>query len=65
MRSGNTSGNTGSLPLSPSLDQILPGLGYEIGNVQVLCVQCNMAKGRTRMDEFRDWLRRCYAHQSL
>lgn len=32
-------------PHSPSLDQILPGSGYTIGNVQVVCDQVNKFKG--------------------
>ena len=38
-------------PYSPSLDQIVPGLGYTIENTQIVCWWYNAAKGDWFTDE--------------
>ena len=51
-------------PSAPTLDQVLPGRGYSLGNVRVICFTCNAAKGSKTLDAFNDWVRRCFAHLS-
>jgi len=36
--------NHKAAPTFPALDQILPGHGYVLGNVQIICMHCNGIK---------------------
>lgn len=45
---------------SPSIDRIIPALGYVVGNVALLCWRCNNLKRDATADELQrvaDWLR--------
>jgi hypothetical protein len=44
---------------SPSLDEIIPGIGYVVGNVQVISNKANAMKSNATPDELRkfaDWI---------
>jgi hypothetical protein len=41
-------------PLQPSLDRIDSSLGYVPGNVRMICLILNLAKGSMSDDEFRE-----------
>ena len=43
----------GTSPASPSLDQIVPGLGYVKGNVQVISHRANTLKSDGTLEEFK------------
>lgn len=48
-------------PHSPSLDRLIPKLGYIPGNVNVICWRCNDVKRNSTLDELRTvvaWLER-------
>jgi hypothetical protein len=52
-------GYTRSNPDSPSLDRVIPELGYVPGNVQVMSRRANMMKSDASFDElllFADWV---------
>ena len=42
----------GALPNSPSLDRIIPKLGYVKGNVQVISNKANVMKSSATLEEF-------------
>lgn len=53
------SGKSGAYPNSPSLDKIIPELGYVKGNVQVLSQLANSMKNSASKDQllkFADWV---------
>jgi hypothetical protein len=53
--------NSKPQPDSPSLDRIIPELGYTIGNVQILSNKANMMKQNATNEEllmFADWIKR-------
>lgn len=52
----NVGGRTGA-PNSPSLDRIIPELGYIPGNVQVISHKANMMKQNATKDELRAFAR--------
>lgn len=41
---------------SPSLDQIIPGEGYVIGNIILACFSCNRKKNNLRVDEMKNFI---------
>jgi hypothetical protein len=44
---------------SPSIDRIIPELGYTVGNVAVICFRCNEVKHNATIEEHRkiaDWM---------
>jgi len=44
---------------SPTLDRVIPALGYVPGNVDVICKHCNSKKGDASAEELRriaDWI---------
>jgi hypothetical protein len=47
----------------PSLDQIIPGKGYVIGNVQLLTAQVNISKSTLSCGEFVDLCEQIYFRQ--
>lgn len=52
-------GKKGHVPQSPSLDKIIPDLGYRIGNVAVISARANSIKNNANFVELRrvaDWL---------
>jgi hypothetical protein len=46
-------------PNSPSLDRIVPSLGYIVGNIQVISMKANLMKGNATLEEMqllvRNW----------
>jgi len=42
----------GALPNSPSLDKIIPKLGYVKGNIQVISNKANIMKSSATLEEF-------------
>jgi hypothetical protein len=50
-------GNRRSLPFSPSLDQIVAGLGYTPENTMLVCWAWNVLKHGFTEDEVRLWLK--------
>ncbi len=56
-------GTNGSGPWSPTLDRIVPELGYVPGNIQVISNRANMMKGNATPDEllqFAAWIQAAY-----
>ena len=52
---------TGFAHESPSIDRVIPSLGYVIGNIAIICMRCNLVKGDASAGELRDvanWLER-------
>jgi hypothetical protein len=50
--------------LSPSLDEIVPGVGYIRGNIQVISQRANVMKTDASPEElnlFSNWIRKTYA----
>jgi hypothetical protein len=47
----------GATDASPSLDRIIPSLGYVPGNVAVICYRCNELKRNASLDELRSIVR--------
>jgi hypothetical protein len=46
-------------PTSPSIDRLVPALGYTKGNVNVICRACNLIKGTAtpeRLRQVADWI---------
>jgi hypothetical protein len=59
----NQEGKHGNRPNSPSVDRIVPELGYVKGNVQVLSNKANMMKQDATPEEllmFADWVIKTY-----
>lgn len=55
---GEGTGKFGS-PTVPSIDKIIPSLGYVPGNVAIICVRCNTIKNDATSAELRriaDWI---------
>ena len=46
-------GKKGAVPSSPSLDRIIPELGYVPGNVQVISHQANTMKSNATLKELK------------
>lgn len=46
----------GAIDQSPSLDRIIPSLGYIPGNVAVICFRCNTIKGNATVAEMKQVL---------
>lgn len=61
LESGRGKGSKGSLPWSPSLDRIIPALGYIPGNVQVISKRANTMKHNASFEELvllGEWAKR-------
>lgn len=54
--------NKGSLRV-PSIDRIDSGIGYEVGNVQLLCWGVNLMKQDLTVKDFRFYCRKIAAHE--
>ena len=57
-------GRPGAFSNSPSLDKIVPELGYTKGNVQVMSQLANQMKGaatREHLLKFSEWIQKTYA----
>lgn len=46
------------------VDRINSSLGYVEGNIKPCCTTCNFAKGQMSLRQFKEWVRRAYAHQN-
>lgn len=58
------SGKPGAFMNSPSLDKIIPELGYVKGNVQVMSQLANQMKGAATSEQlikFSEWIQKTYA----
>lgn len=44
------------------LDRVDNELGYHTDNVVPCCTQCNIAKGKSSVTEFKNWINRAHAH---
>jgi hypothetical protein len=42
------------LPNGPSVDKIIPALGYVPGNVKIVCMRCNLVKRDSSVQELRN-----------
>jgi hypothetical protein len=42
---------------SYSIDQIIPCKGYIVGNVAILCLNCNMKKRNNTYEDFKHWVK--------
>lgn len=57
-------GKSGAFMDSPSLDKIIPELGYVKGNIQVMSQLANQMKGaasREQLLTFADWIKKTYS----
>ena len=45
----------GRVPTNISIDRIDPKIGYELGNIQLVCIQANKMKAELSGNELRDW----------
>jgi hypothetical protein len=41
---------------SPSIDRIKPEFGYIVGNVTILCCECNRKKQDNTLEDFKSWI---------
>jgi hypothetical protein len=60
-------GRSGGHPDSPSLDRIVPALGYVAGNVQVISYLANMMKSAATPDQlitFAEWVLRTFVRKA-
>ena len=46
-------GSKSFLPDSPSIDRVVPSVGYVKGNVQVICARANVIKSNATIEELR------------
>ena len=46
-------------PFGPSIDRIIPALGYVPGNIRIVCVMVNFAMNRWGEEPFRRLMRAC------
>jgi hypothetical protein len=52
-------------PYAPSLDRIVPELGYTMGNVRIVCYQMNVALSEFGLDQFDELVRQYVAYNKL
>lgn len=45
----------GRIPTNISIDRIDSNFGYEVDNIQLVCIQANKMKAELNMDELQDW----------
>jgi hypothetical protein len=55
--------NAGKIPLNfATLDKIVPSLGYEKGNIAILCLECNRLKDKMTIEDARRIVRYIEKH---
>jgi len=55
----------GTNPYAPSLDRVIPELGYTRGNVRLICFQMNMAINEFGLEQFETLMRQYQANGGL
>jgi hypothetical protein len=65
--SGCWKGSHGRKYIYNGLDRVDSSRDYTLDNIVPCCKKCNMAKGSTEINEFRDWIERVYKtiHEGL